>query len=187
MEELAANLSLYIDQNGRRLQRDCNVFGEPVYEKATDAEGKNPSISTWRYDSLGRVTRAVRDGHSYEYVYDEQGNLKEKRSSGRRLISYTYDKMGQVTEIKDLAGVCTRYKYDVIGRRIRIYNEDGLEVRYGYDALNCISHILYGNDVESLCLELLENGKRTGFGYHSGELLHKKVRVYEQYSSSQYS
>lgn len=33
MEELAANLSLHIDQNGRRLQQDCNVFGEPVYEK----------------------------------------------------------------------------------------------------------------------------------------------------------
>ena len=56
------------------------------------------------------------DGHSCEYLYDEQGNLKEKRSSGRRLISYTYDKMGQVTEIKDPAGVCTRYKYDVLGR-----------------------------------------------------------------------
>ena len=143
------NLSLHIDRDGRRLQRDCNVFGRPVYEKATDAEGKNPNISTWHYDSLGRVTRAVCDGHSYEYIYDAQGNLKEKRSSGRRLISYTYDKMGQVTEIKDPAGVCTRYEYDILGRRSRIYNDDGLEVRYGYDALNRISHIRYGNGVET--------------------------------------
>ena len=50
------NLSLHIDRDGRRLQRDCNVFGRPVYEKATDAEGKPPpNISTWYYDSLGRV------------------------------------------------------------------------------------------------------------------------------------
>ena len=49
------DLSLHIDRDGRRLQRDCNVFGQPVYEKATDAEGKNPTISTWHYDSLGRV------------------------------------------------------------------------------------------------------------------------------------
>ncbi len=143
------NLSLHTDRDGRRLQRDCNVFGRPVYEKATDAEGKNPNISTWHYDSLGRVTRAVCDGHSYEYVYDPQGNLKEKRSSGRRLISYAYDKMGQVTEIKDSAGACTRYEYDILGRRSRIYNDDGLEVRYGYDALNRISHIRYGNGVET--------------------------------------
>ncbi|MCI9072661.1 MAG: hypothetical protein HFH80_07615, partial [Lachnospiraceae bacterium] len=126
------NLSLHIDRDGRRLQRDCNVFGKPVYEKATDAEGKNPNISTWHYDSLGRVTRAVCDGHSYEYVYDAQGNLKEKRSSGRRLVSYAYDRMGQITEIKDPAGVCTRYEYDILGRRSRIYNDEGLEVRYAY-------------------------------------------------------
>ncbi len=44
------------------MQRDCNVFGKPVYEKATDAEGKNPNISTWHYDSLGRVIRAVATG-----------------------------------------------------------------------------------------------------------------------------
>ena len=143
------NLSSHIDRDGRQLQRDCNVFGKPVYEKATDAEGKNPSISTWHYDSLGRVTRAVCNGHSYEYIYDAQGNLKEKRSSGKRLVSYAYDRAGQVTEIKDPAGACTRYEYDILGRRSRIYNNDGLEVRYGYDALNRISRIHYGNGVET--------------------------------------
>lgn len=143
------NLFLHIDRDGRRLQRDCNVFGKPVYEKATDAEGKHPNISIWHYDSIGRVIRAVCDGHSYEYVYDARGNLQEKRSSGRRLISYAYDKAGQITEIKDPAGVSTLYEYDVLGRRSRIYNNHGLEVRYGYDALNRISHIRYGNGVET--------------------------------------
>ena len=60
------NLSLHIDRDGRQLQRACNVFGQPVYEKASDAEGKHTNISTWHYDSLGRVTRAVCDGKSYE-------------------------------------------------------------------------------------------------------------------------
>ncbi|MDE6516316.1 MAG: hypothetical protein K2L18_00485, partial [Acetatifactor sp.] len=143
------NLSLHIDRDGRRLQCDCNVFGKLVYEKATDAEGKNPNIRTWHYDSLGRVTRAVFDGHSYEYIYDAQGNLKEKRSSGRCLISYAYDKAGQITEMKDPAGVCTSYEYDILGRRSRIYNGDGLEVRYGYDALSRIISIRYGNGVET--------------------------------------
>ena len=143
------NLSLHIDRDGRQLQRACNVFGQPVYEKASDAEGKHTNISTWHYDSLGRVTRAVCDGKSYEYIYDAHGNLKEKRSNGKRLVSYAHDRAGQITEIRDPAGVCTRYEYDILGRRSRIYNNDGLEVRYGYDALNRIRHIRYGNGVET--------------------------------------
>ena len=143
------NLSLHIDRDGRQLQRACNVFGQPVYEKASDAEGKHTNISTWHYDSLGRVTRAVCDGKSYEYIYDAYGNLKEKRSNGKRLVSYTHDRAGQITEIRDPAGVCTRYEYDILGRRSRVYNNDGLEVRYGYDALNRIRHIRYGNGVET--------------------------------------
>ena len=143
------NLSLHIDRDGRQLQRACNVFGQPVYEKASDAEGKHTNISTWHYDSLGRVTRAVCDGKSYEYIYDAYGNLKEKRSNGKRLVSYTHDRAGQITEIRDPEGVRTRYEYDILGRRSRIYNNDGLEVRYGYDALNRIRHIRYGNGVET--------------------------------------
>ncbi|VYT42196.1 tRNA3(Ser)-specific nuclease WapA precursor [uncultured Clostridium sp.] len=145
------NLSLHIDRDGRQLQRACNVFGQPVYEKATDAEGKHTNISTWHYDSLGRVTRAVCDGKSYEYIYDAYGNLKEKRSNGKRLVSYTHDRAGQITEIRDPTGVSTRYEYDILGRRSRIFNDDGLEVRYGYDALNRIRHIRYGNGVETAC------------------------------------
>ena len=143
------NLSLHIDRDGRQLQRACNVFGQPVYEKASDAEGKHTNISTWHYDSLGRVTRAVCDGKSYEYIYDAYGNLKEKRSNGKRLVSYAHDRAGQITEIRDPSGVCTRYEYDILGRRSRVYNNDGLEVRYGYDALNRISRIHYGNGVET--------------------------------------
>ena len=143
------NLSLHIDRDGRQLQRACNVFGQPVYEKASDAEGKHTNISTWHYDSLGRVTRAVCDGKSYEYIYDAYGNLKEKRSNGKRLVSYTHDRAGQITEIRDPEGVSTRYEYDILGRRSRIFNDDGLEVRYGYDALNRIRHIRYGNGVET--------------------------------------
>ena len=143
------NLSLHIDRDGRQLQRACNVFGQPVYEKASDAEGKHTNISTWHYDSLGRVTRAVCDGKSHEYIYDAYGNLKEKRSNGKRFVSYAHDRAGQITEIRDPEGVRTRYEYDILGRRSRIYNNDGLEVRYGYDALNRIRHIRYGNGVET--------------------------------------
>ena len=92
---------------------------------------------------------AVCDGHSYEYVYNKQGNLKEKRSAGKTLISYAYDKVGQITEIKDPLGVSTCYEYDILGRRSRIYNDNGLDICYGYDSLNRIKDIRYGNGVNT--------------------------------------
>ena len=143
------NLALHTDRDGRQVQRIYNVFGDPVYEKAADAGGKNPCISTWRYDSLGRLVHAVCDGHAYEYAYDSQGNLKEKRSNGKLLVSYTYDSTGNITEIKDPAGVSTRYEYDLLGRMSCIHSGQGMKVQYGYDSLDRIEHIHYGNGVQT--------------------------------------
>ena len=143
------NLALHTDRDGRQVQRIYNVFGDPVYEKATNAGRKNPCISTWRYDSLGRLIHAVCDGHSYEYTYDSQGNLKEKRSNGKLLVSYTYDSTGNITEIKDPAGVSTRYEYDLLGRMSCIHSGQGMKVQYGYDSLDRIEHIHYGNGVQT--------------------------------------
>ena len=143
------NLALHIDRDGRQVQRTYNVFGSPVYEKSTDAKGENPCISTWNYDSIGRLICAVCDGHSYEYTYDNQGHLKEKRSNGKRLISYTYDKAGNITEIKDPAGVSTCYEYDLIGRVSRIHSGKEMEVCYTYDPLDRIENIQYGNGIKT--------------------------------------
>ena len=143
------NLTLHTDRDGRQVQRIYNVFGDPVYEKAAGAEGEDPCISTWRYDSLGRLVRAVCNGHSYEYIYDSQGSLKEKRSNGKRLVSYAYDKTGKIREIKDPAGVSTCYEYDILGRVSRIHSAGGMEVSYVYDSLDRLESIRYGNGVQT--------------------------------------
>ena len=127
------NLSLYIDRNGNQVHRTYNVFGNPVYEKATDKNGGNAVVTTYGYDSLGRLTRAVCDGYSYEYYYNEQGLLKEKRSSGKRLISYEYDNGGQMIRMTNPEEITVSYEYDLLGRMSRIYNSSGMEVRYRYD------------------------------------------------------
>ncbi len=141
------NLRLYVDRNGNRVCRTYNVFGNLVYEKAENQEGKNPVITTFRYDSLGRIRQAVCDGHSYEYIYNDQGLIKEKRSSGKCLISYEYDKAGQITKMTDPAGTETAYEYDLMGRTSRIFNGQGMEVRYRYDSQDRIREITYGNHV----------------------------------------
>ena len=143
------NLMLHIDRDGRQVYRTFNVFGDLVYEKATDADGNHPNITTCQYDSLGRLVRAVCDGHSYEYSYNKQGFLKEKRSSGKRLISYEYNSIGQLAGMKDPAGVTTHYEYDLLGRTSRISSDQGMEVKYAYDCLDRVEKIIYGNGVET--------------------------------------
>ena len=114
-----------------------------------DKDGKNAVITTCRYDSLGRIKQAVWDGHSYEYEYNEQGLLKEKRSSGKRLVSYEYDKAGRITKLTDPSGTETVYEYDILGRTSRIMSGQGMEVRYGYDCLDRVAEITYGNHVHT--------------------------------------
>ena len=109
------------------------MFGNPVYEKATDKNGGNAVVTTYGCDSLGGLARAVCDGYSYEYYYNEQGLLKEKRSSGKRLISYEYDNGGQMIRMTNPEEITVSYEYDLLGRMSRIYNSSGMEVRYRYD------------------------------------------------------
>ncbi len=89
------------------------------------------------------------NGHAYEYAYDSQGNLKEKRSNGKLLVAYTYDSTGNSTEIKDPAGASTRYEYDLLGRMTCIHSGQDMKVQYGYDSLERIEHIHYGNGVQT--------------------------------------
>ena len=151
------NLQLYTDRDGNQVSRTYNVFGNPVYEKAADKDGGNAVITTYQYDSLGRLARAVCDGHSYEYFYNEQGLLREKRSSGKRLIAYEYDRAGHIARIIDPSGTSTCYEYDILGRTSRIFNENGMEVRYGYDCLDRLERIVYGNGVVT-CYQYDESG-----------------------------
>ncbi len=143
------NLIFHIDRDGRQVSRTYNVLGNLVYEKATDKNNENPCLTTYQYDTMGRLVKAVCDGHSYEYTYNEQGYLKEKCSSGKRLLSYEYDNVGQPIKITDPMGTETCYEYDTLGRTSRIYTNQGMEVRYGYDCLNRIETIQYGNGIET--------------------------------------
>jgi YD repeat-containing protein len=92
------------------------------------------------------MVHAICDGHAYEYTYDSQGNLKEKRANGKLLVAYTYDSTGNITEIQDPAGISIRYEYDLLGRMTCIHSGQGMKVQYGYDSLD---RIHYGNGVQT--------------------------------------
>lgn len=143
------NLTCYVDRDGNEIHRRYDGLGNLIYEKAVDSKGENPCISTYRYDSIGRLVQAVSGGHSYEYEYDAQGRLREKRSGGRRLISYVYNQAGQVIQREDPAGLCLCFSYDSLGRTSRIVGGNGMELRYEYDCLNRPVQLSCGNGIRT--------------------------------------
>ena len=81
------HISLHIDRDGRQLQRACNVFGQPVYEKASDAEGKHTNISTCLLYTSNRTAKT-----------GTQAALGGITAGNNALdLSYNYDVRGPVS------------------------------------------------------------------------------------------
>jgi len=55
----------------------------------------------------------------YDYTYYPDGSLKEKRASGKTLVSYAYDLNGNKIEQTDISGKKTSLSF----RKLQIKNE----------------------------------------------------------------
>ena len=147
-----------------------------------DVGGKQAEMAvSYRYDSMNRLTNEDRNGAGERYAYDLCGNrlLKEQYSGScvDATEGYRYNERNELTEcIK--AGSLTTYRYDKNGSII-LEEEEGRRSEYRYDLLNRQIYVktLDGReqenfyDGEGLRAGLTENGKRTTFLYHNGEIL----------------
>ena len=109
-----------------------------MYGAPTCHENREAGLTeSWEYSPQGLLTSAIGGGMRYEYAYYANGSLKEKRASGRTLLSYTYDADGRRTSQRDLTGRVTQYQYTLGGQLSRVmengrpladyrYHEDGM-------------------------------------------------------------
>ena len=98
------------------------MFGQPVYEKASDAEGKHTNISTWHYDSLGRRSCIFNDdGLEVRYGYDALNRISRIHYGNGVETAYTYDGDGNVCTLETRAAenvlLSFAYRYDGNGNR----------------------------------------------------------------------
>jgi RHS repeat-associated protein len=70
------------------------------------------SVTTYTYDSLGRVTSAVSGQNSYSYTYDKVGNILIATVSGQQ-NTYTYNSDNELTNKNG-----TTYSYDSNGNQL---------------------------------------------------------------------
>ena len=140
----------HTDRDGRRELYRYNMYGAPTCHENREAG----LTESWEYSPQGLLTSAIGGGMRYEYAYYANGSLKEKRASGRTLLSYTYDADGRRASQRDLTGKITQYQYTPGGQLSQImengrpladyrYHEDGtvrsltlgtgLYTEYAYD------------------------------------------------------
>ena len=147
-----------------------------------DVGGKQAEMAvSYRYDSMNRLSNEDRNGTGERYAYDLCGNrlLKEHYSGScvDATEGYRYNERNELTE-RVKAGSLTTYHYDKNGSIIS-EEEEGRRSKYRYDLLNRQTYVktLDGReqensyDGEGLRAGLTENGKRTTFLYHNGEIL----------------
>ena len=143
--------------------------------------GSNVLDISYAYDVRGQLLEERRNGASVCYAYDKaenrirktdaQGEIRYLYNAKNQLITeespadrnqFSYDRQGGIIEEKNLAGI-RLFSYNNRHQQTRVETETGNVQENRYDA-------------EGLRFELLENGRRTSFVYHNGELLQEEGR-----------
>lgn len=152
-----------------RLRVETQEAGDPNFDTGTyayDGGGNIRQIGNdeYRYDSAGRLIRAVVNGQTETYRYDPFGNLTEKAVSGQpavavpidsttnRVSGATYDVVGNVVVPRKLtaygtSSVNTAYLYDATGMMTYVEN-DLVRSRMIYTADDERIGVLYGETVD---------------------------------------
>ena len=122
-------------------------------------ERRNNMSTHYAYDAAGNRIRKAEGEKATRYHYNAKNQLICEENSGG-IKSFTYDRQGGIVEEKDQSGT-RRFTYNSRHQQTQVENETGKVQKNRYDA-------------EGLRYELIENGRRTSFVYHNGELLHEK-------------
>ena len=124
-------------------------------------ERRNGASVCYAYDKAGNRIRKTDVQGEIRYLYNEKNQLVEEESPADRK-QFSYDRQGGIIEEKNAAGI-RRFSYNSRHQQTRVETENGNVQENRYDA-------------EGLRFELLENGRRTSFVYHNGELLQEEGR-----------
>jgi RHS repeat-associated protein/uncharacterized repeat protein (TIGR01451 family) len=138
-----------VQPDGSRLELRRNASG-----KVTDVVAGGRTLQQSRFDALGRLTSAVRNGRQERYEYDAAGRMTAMRtpegsvhntfdaagrlltqtSSDGRTTTYTRDAAGQVVSVTDGTGKRYDVAYDRSGRIRSVLADDGRRYELTYDA-----------------------------------------------------
>lgn len=112
-----------------------------LVKQVTTRSSNDSTIVEYAYDAAGRLTEECVGNSTYQYTYDESGNLLKKTLGDNIIDEYNYDASGNLIKQINLYG-STRYiyeyTYDADGKLIeevhKVESEEKLTLNYYYDA-----------------------------------------------------
>ncbi|MFC9775343.1 RHS repeat-associated core domain-containing protein [Paenibacillus chitinolyticus] len=113
----------------------------------------NQGVTTYQYDALGRVIKAVQpDNSSVSIQYlDLQNQIRQKDETGVETVT-TWNPLGWKTEEGIMQGMYkakAKYGYDTYGRQTWSEDAVGNRTQIGYDAWNRQNQITYADQAVS--------------------------------------
>ena len=162
-------LSIRYDELGRIVEK-TDAAGAEYYEyndlnqrvSQTDREG-----STYRYehDEEGNISAVLYpDGTSERYGYDENRKVTEFTDRNGSTSSYTYNDMGEMLSATNGRGNTTSFQYDEKGNMTSMTDTEGVITSYTYDSAGNRTSATDGN------------GNATTFTYDGQDLLSFRPR-----------
>ena len=137
------------------LGHDTSFANYNGYGKPGQITDENSVVATIVYDAAGRLDTLTKSGYTWDFDYDDAGNLTALHLPGNRDIIYTYTDAHLVSTVEDTAGNVIGYTYDGNGNVTGevISDTTGVlasYVNYAYDAKNRLEKIIYpGNHEET--------------------------------------
>lgn len=151
--------------------------------KVATARDRRGNVTTYAYDSLGRLKETVEPISSSPTVvtaitrvsYDSVGNLKEITDPNDKKIRFEYDNDNRLTKrIEDATGAAFQfqYAYDAKNRLATYTAPDGLTATYTYFDSDWLKSIVYSNGAPgnntTITFSYNDNGHLTGMADGAG-------------------
>jgi uncharacterized protein RhaS with RHS repeats len=122
--------------------------------------GAYTNTANYEYNALNQNTKVIDQGTSYDFDYDEFGNVGLSIAGNGTGATFQYDPAQQLEALSIATANATpilteRYEYDANGNRTKFTRRVGSsateeEVRYTYDTINQLtSETLPGNIVKT--------------------------------------
>lgn len=106
------------DEAGKQREEKVDAFGRVVEVDEPDPANNNSLtlVTTYSYDPLGDLTKAIEGSQTRSYTYDGLSRLTQESMPESGVVTYAYNNYSKVTTRTDARNVVTVYSYDGLNR-----------------------------------------------------------------------
>ena len=135
------------------------MFDYDPKSNLTLEQDENNNPTQFGYDVLDRLNQVVTPVATYNYAYDEAGNLTQILDGNNHPTKYAYNEQNLLATLEDGMGFKTNYQYDAVGNLTLRTDAKGNTTTYQYDALNRLIQKSYNGNTDTYSYD--DNGNLT--------------------------